>query len=106
MTNNKRWYDQDPTVSLAVSILRNASIQNQKLTAEFIIKKGEAYNISEVRSKSPNPGIFSRRWYDIEESVYKALEFLRVADPDVQKALAIATINYLCELDNSRVIKE
>ena len=35
---HKRWYDVDPTVSLAVSLLRNANEQVQLECADFIIE--------------------------------------------------------------------
>ena len=35
---NKRWYDVDPTVSLAVSLMRNANIMTQYKCAEYIVK--------------------------------------------------------------------
>ena len=37
--SNKRWYDIDPTVSLAVSLMRNANIMSQYKCADFIVKK-------------------------------------------------------------------
>ena len=101
MMNNKRWYDQDPTVSLAVSILRNANIHNQLLVAEHIIQKGKAHNVPVDKIRYEKPGFFSRRWYDFEESVFYAIECLRLSSPEVQKVLAIEIINYLCNLDNS-----
>ena len=100
MTNNKRWYDQDPTVSLAVSILRNASMQNQLLTAEYIIQKGLEYDFPIEKVKSQKIDLLPRRWYDFEENVYYALECMRLSSIDVQKTLAIEIINYLCKLDN------
>ena len=36
---HKRWYDVDPTVSLAVSLMRNASIITQYDCADLIINK-------------------------------------------------------------------
>ena len=38
---NKRWYDIDPTVSLAVSLMRNANIMTQYKCADFIIAKSK-----------------------------------------------------------------
>ena len=35
---HKRWYDVDPTVSLAVSLMRNANIMTQYECADLIIK--------------------------------------------------------------------
>ena len=35
----KRWYDIDPTVSLAVSLMRNANIMTQYKCADLIVQK-------------------------------------------------------------------
>ena len=40
---HKRWYDVDPTVSLAVSLMRNASIITQYDCADLIINKLAQY---------------------------------------------------------------
>ncbi|EKE04541.1 MAG: hypothetical protein ACD_20C00051G0007 [uncultured bacterium] len=101
MTNHKRWYDLDPTVSLAVSILRNASAKDQLLVADQIIEKSKAHNIPVEKILTEKPGILTRRWYDFEEDVFHALECLRVSPPEVQKVLAVEIVNYLCNLDNS-----
>ena len=38
---NKRWYDIDPTVSLAVSLMRNANIMSQYKCADLIVMKSK-----------------------------------------------------------------
>ena len=38
---NKRWYDVDPTVSLAVSLMRNANIITQYKCANLIVEKSK-----------------------------------------------------------------
>ena len=37
----KRWYDVDPTVSLAVSLMRNANIMTQYKCADLIVQKSK-----------------------------------------------------------------
>ena len=37
----KRWYDVDPTVSLAVSLMRNANIMTQYKCADLIVNKSK-----------------------------------------------------------------
>ena len=53
---NKRWYDIDPTVSLAVSLMRNANILTQYKCADLIIRtsKDNGIDLSEniLSSKS------------------------------------------------------
>ena len=45
---NKRWYDVDPTVSLAVSLMRNANIMTQYKCADIIVKKSKDNGIDGV----------------------------------------------------------
>ena len=45
---NKRWYDIDPTVSLAVSLMRNANILAQYKCADLIIKKSTLLPICHI----------------------------------------------------------
>ena len=43
---NKRWYDIDPTVSLAVSLMRNANILTQYKCADLIVEKSKNNGIT------------------------------------------------------------
>ena len=47
----KRWYDFDPTVSLAVSLMRNSNITLQYKCADLILKKSKENeeNDAEIR---------------------------------------------------------
>ena len=46
---NKRWYDIDPTVSLAVSLMRNANIITQYKCAELIVNKSKESGIDLIQ---------------------------------------------------------
>ena len=41
----KRWYDIDPTVSLAVSLMRNSNIVTQYKCADLIVNKSKENGI-------------------------------------------------------------
>lgn len=97
--NKSRWYDHDPTISLAISILRNANHRNQLLVADYVIQKAKEHNIPMEKIAPKKTGLFFRRWYDSDERLYYTLEYLRVLPDDIQKSLSIEMINYLCELD-------
>ena len=45
---NKRWYDIDPTVSLAVSLMRNANIMSQYKCADYIVKSKQNETALEI----------------------------------------------------------
>ena len=96
-----RWYDKDPTVSLAVSLFKNTDPNNQQKVAEFIIQKGLKHNIIiGEKSMIENFKGFFRRWYDNDYQLFQALEYLRFATPKIRKELALDVINYLCNIES------
>ena len=48
----KRWYDIDPTVSLAVSLMKSANEQTQLQCAEYIITKSKNFGVNSVGPSS------------------------------------------------------
>lgn len=99
-TSPKRWYDQDPTVSLAVSILRNLNSNSQMLAADFMITKGKSYDI-QIQKQETTIISFFRRWYDREDKLFQAMEYLKQSPPPIQKAFAIEIIDYMYTLDST-----
>ncbi len=97
--SKSRWYDNDATVSLAVSIMRNAEIDKQILAAKKIIEIAKEQYIM-VKDVSIYVRTFRRRWYDADESICKSMEYLKAAPLEIQKQIAIEVINFLCEIDN------
>ncbi|OGI01093.1 MAG: hypothetical protein A2Y25_04970 [Candidatus Melainabacteria bacterium GWF2_37_15] len=91
---NQRWYDTDPTVSLAVSFVRNLAIEEQTEIARRIIERGRALGIkvNEVRI------VLHRRWYDENEELGTAMEYLRLAEPHDRKAIALDVIDFLTKI--------
>ena len=45
MEQQKRWYDIDPTVSLAVNLIKNSAEDIQLKCADYIITKSKAFGI-------------------------------------------------------------
>jgi len=101
MLNNtqstNRWYDQDPTVSLAISILQNTSYDNQLNVAEILIENGKRLNISVKNTFT----LFNRRWYDHDEKISEAIEYFRLFSAEEQKRMAIQLIEFLYNLDGA-----
>ncbi len=92
----KRWYDKDPAVSLAVSLLRNASIENQYKYAEFIVSKAQERGVT--LESNPLAGAFNyvlRRWYDSDEKLAVAFEYLQKASVEHQKEIALELIHLI-----------
>lgn len=90
----QRWYDQDPTISLAVSFIRNASKAQQDEIADLIIARTTelGVKVNEIQI------LFKRRWFDENEKLSKAMEYLKITPEADQKVIAIDIINYLTEI--------
>ena len=76
---NKRWYDIDPTVSLAVSLMRNANILTQYKCADLIISKSKDAGLD--LSENIITDAFNyvlRRWYDTDQKMAESFEYLKL----------------------------
>lgn len=92
---NKRWYDVDATVSLAVSLLRNSPEAVRKHCAEFVIKEAQDKGVIIKNNLVSAFDYALRRWYDDEETIFEAMEYLRISPIEVQKELAFDIIEFL-----------
>lgn len=93
---HKRWYDIDPTVSLAVSLMRNANEQTQLKCADFIIDYAKEKNVM-LKSNTLNDAFnyILRRWYDKDKKVSEAFEYFEVSPSEIQKEISLEVINFL-----------
>ena len=55
-----RWYDIDPTLSLAISLLRNSQKEVQINAADFIIKNAEKRNKNILKTFKNIPNIYKK----------------------------------------------
>jgi hypothetical protein len=95
---NKRWYDIDPTVSLAVSLMRNANIMIQYKCANLIVEKSKENGCD--FSENIITDAFNyvlRRWYDTDQKIAEAFEYLKSMPESLQKETALELINLLQE---------
>ena len=95
---NKRWYDIDPTVSLAVSLMRNANIMAQYKCANLIIQKSKDNGIDlsdNILSDAFNYVL--RRWYDTDQKIAESFEYLKLLPEELQKEVALELIALLQE---------
>lgn len=92
----KRWYDVDPTVSLAVSLMRNANIITQYKCADLIVKtsKDNGLDLSENILTDAFTYVL-RRWYDTDQKIAESFEYLKILPADLQKTVALDIINLL-----------
>lgn len=93
---HKRWYDVDPTVSLAVSLIRNTNEQTQLKCADFIIANAKKNNIK-ISGNSLNDAFnyILRRWYDKDKKISEAFEYFEASSLEVQKEISMEIINFL-----------
>lgn len=93
---HKRWYDLDPTVSLAVSLMRNANDETQIKCAEFIIDYAKEKNIV-IKNNSLNDAFnyILKRWYDKDKTIAEAFEYFKIAPLEIQKEMSLDVINLL-----------
>ncbi len=100
----KRWYDSDPTISMAVSLLHNAAQTDQIKTTDYIFKlleeQGavEAYNLAKPLTVTyifP----FARR-EKLEQSTWRLLEILKNLPKDLQVEMALAMIQFIYRLES------
>jgi hypothetical protein len=95
---NKRWYDIDPTVSLAVSLMRNANILTQYKCADLIIQTSKNNGID--HSENILADAFNyvlRRWYDTDQKIAESFEYLKLMPEEIQKQTALEIIGLLQE---------
>lgn len=93
---NKRWYDVDPTVSLAVSLMRNANILTQYKCADLIVEKSKNNGLE--LSENLIVDAFNyvlRRWYDTDQKIAEAFEYLKLMPETLQKETALDIISLL-----------
>lgn len=94
----KRWYDNDPTVSLAVSLMRNANITSQYKCADLIVQKSKDNGIDLSENILTDAFTYVlRRWYDTDQKIAESFEYLKLLPLEVQKEVALDIINLLQE---------
>lgn len=94
----KRWYDVDPTVSLAVSLMRNANIPTQYKCADLIVKKSKENGIDLSENVLTDAFTYVlRRWYDTDQKIAEAFEYLKSLPQELQKEVALELITLLQE---------
>jgi len=93
----KRWYDIEPTLSLAVSMLKNATEDKQDSTCELVNIKFQEMGIKQ-NEKFIVFKMFDKRWYDEKENIYNLLENIRCCDEETRKKIALCIIDHLCNL--------
>ena len=92
----KRWYDVDPTVSLAVSLMRNSNIITQYKCADLIVAKSKENGVDLAENILTDAFTYVlRRWYDTDQKIAESFEYLKLLPEAIQKAVALEIIDLL-----------
>lgn len=102
---NKRWYDHDPTVSMAVSLLLNAGRRDQQRTVHYAINLLERDEVfAQFRKEIGDPLRITymfpnNRRRNMESGTRRLLEILKLLPYSIQLDMALNIINYIYLLD-------
>lgn len=91
----QRWYDKNPTVSLAISLLKNSDEDTKKYCSEHIIEVAKTNNIKISNGFFSKLNTAFKRWYDEDKTLADAMEYLRLSPEPLRKKIAIEIIEIL-----------
>lgn len=100
----QRWYDKDPTLSMAISLLHNATPSHQEMAARYMFKVMDAMNLLDIealRTKEDRIRFMfpSFRRSQFEIHARHLVELLKHLPYESQQTLAVQLINYIYILD-------
>ena len=92
-----RWYDIEPDVYMAISLIEIANDEQKIDYANFIIKtiKVKDTELNFIKNKTKN-NIKNKyqRWYDKNDTLSTAIEYLKNTTPKLQKEISLDVLNY------------
>lgn len=103
----QRWYDNDPTLSMAVSLLQNAIPVYQEMTAKYVLKYMERegilnqYNLTNQQIRFVFP--FTKR-HNMNNDAWEMMETLKRLPRQLQLDVALQMINYIYMLDSGETL--
>ena len=96
---NKRWYDKNPVVSLAVKYLEEAEGSVRDYCSDFIIER--AKNSGYVLAVN-NFEYFWQRWQDKSVKHFLAMEYLKIVDDETRNEISEEVVKYIEELKKTQ----
>jgi hypothetical protein len=100
----QRWYDKDPTLSMAMSLLQNASLAHQEMAARYmfnLMRDQGLLDAAELRTGEERIRfifpVFRRSRFEMHAR--HLVELLKHLPFDAQQDLAMQLINYIYILD-------
>jgi hypothetical protein len=99
-----RWYDNDPTLSMAISLLQNASKSHQEMAARYMFKLMESRGLldsAELSTKEDRVRFifpsFQRSRFEMHAR--HLVELMKHLPSETRLDLAVQLINYIYILD-------
>ena len=95
-TSKQRWYDIEPTMSLAISMMQAAPKDVQLECAKMITQKARDFNISiEANKLTEAFNYFCKRWYDHDKDIADSFQYLQIMPFELQKEVSLDIIEKL-----------
>ena len=91
----QRWYDKEPTLSLAVSLLHNVPIESAHKCADMIIETAMSAGVVPPNNILHAIKYILKRWYDNDEILAQAMEYIEYSDDELRQIIAVKMINFL-----------
>lgn len=96
---NKRWYDKEPTLSLAISLMKNESVNIQVSCAQIITQKAQDLGVTRNSNLLDAFNYVILRWYETDDRINEAFEYLKASSDEIRKEIAIELIEYLQKVE-------
>lgn len=93
-----RWYDIEPDVCMAISMIECAREDDQIDYANFIIREIKTKDIEMQYIKNSTKNNIQHkysRWYDKNEIISTAFEYLKGTTKELQKEVSLAVLSYI-----------
>lgn len=92
---NKRWYDFDPTVRLAVDMFEKSSKDLQIKLADYIIEEAKNRGAILNFNNKEDFNYVWKRWQDKDEKTFEAMEYFKIIDFGTKKQLSLEVIEFI-----------
>lgn len=92
-----RWYDIEPDVYMAISMIECADSYQQVDYAKYIINEIKSKDLELSYIKNSTKNNIARpfqRWYDRNETLSTAIEYLKNTTPKLQKEISLSVLAY------------
>ena len=94
-----RWYDVEPDVYMAISMIECSDLPKQIEYAKLILDKLKAKDtdLEYIKNTTLNNLVTKqyKRWYDNNETISLAFEYLKNTTPELQKEIAKDLLVYI-----------